>query len=185
MAGLSVDGPKGGRKSLDTEINMIPMIDLLMVTVSFLLLTAVWSTMGRVEASAQVPGPPQITDDPPKVERKIHVSFRGDEAFKVSVREGETVVDSFDVPHAVVHAGGKGHTIDQYPALTTALRQRFESSGMHRAPNDGETDVLVLHSDDDAKYSEVVSVMDSIAGVTKKDRTGHDVAAYRVSFAVK
>ena len=32
---------------------MIPMIDLLMVTISFLLITAVWTTMGRVNASAQ------------------------------------------------------------------------------------------------------------------------------------
>ncbi len=184
MAGISVDGPKGGRKSLDSEINMIPMIDLLMVTVSFLLLTAVWSSMGRVEASAQVPGPTSV-DPPAKIERKLHVSFRGDEAFKVSIREGEAVVDSFDVPHTVVHSGSKDHQTDQYPALTAALRQRFETSGEHRAPTDDATDVLVLHADDAARYAEVVSVMDSIAAVTKKDRTGHDVPAYRVSFAVK
>ena len=43
MGGVNVDnGGKGGRRSLDTEINMIPMIDLLMVTISFLLITAVW-----------------------------------------------------------------------------------------------------------------------------------------------
>jgi len=37
MAGVTVNaGGKGGRKALDSEINMIPMIDLLMVTISFL-----------------------------------------------------------------------------------------------------------------------------------------------------
>jgi hypothetical protein len=30
---------------------MVPMIDLLMVTISFLLITAVWSHMARVNAS--------------------------------------------------------------------------------------------------------------------------------------
>src|SRR5262249_9164018 len=42
MAGVSVGGSRGPRRSLDSEINMIPMIDLLMVTISFLLITAVW-----------------------------------------------------------------------------------------------------------------------------------------------
>ena len=185
MAGISVDGPKGGRKSLDSEINMIPMIDLLMVTVSFLLLTAVWSHMGRVEASTQVPGPPS-TDPTPPVERRVHLSFdEGGTSFKVSVREGEQVVDSFDVPRVAVHAGSKDRPLDRYPALTDALRQRFDTSGTHRAPTDPRTDSLVLHTPDEARYSEVVSVMDSIAGVTKKDSHGHDVAAYQVTFAVR
>ncbi|MDP9148608.1 MAG: biopolymer transporter, partial [Myxococcota bacterium] len=39
MGGVDVGGGgKGKRKSLDSEINMIPMIDLLMVTISFLLI---------------------------------------------------------------------------------------------------------------------------------------------------
>jgi len=59
MGGVSVDsGGHGGRRSLDSEINMIPMIDLLMVTISFLLITAVWSHMARLNADAQVPGHP-------------------------------------------------------------------------------------------------------------------------------
>ena len=59
MAGVSVGGGGGGRRSLDSEINMIPFIDLLMVTIAFLLITAVWSHMARVNADAQVPGPPR------------------------------------------------------------------------------------------------------------------------------
>jgi len=55
MGGVSVDsGGKGGRRSLDSEINMIPMIDLLMVTISFLLITAVWTHMSRINASISV-----------------------------------------------------------------------------------------------------------------------------------
>ena len=55
MAGVDAAPEGGRRRALDSQINMIPMIDLLMVTVSFLLITAVWSTMGRMEASANVP----------------------------------------------------------------------------------------------------------------------------------
>jgi len=42
MAGVNVDtGGKGGRRSVDSEINMIPMIDLLVCAIAFLLITAV------------------------------------------------------------------------------------------------------------------------------------------------
>ena len=58
MAGTMGTGGDGqGRRALDTDINMVPMIDLLMVTIAFLLLTAVWSQMSRIEGSARVPGP--------------------------------------------------------------------------------------------------------------------------------
>ena len=54
MGGVDVGGGGGGkRKALDSEINMIPMIDLLMVTISFLLITAVWTNMARINADAQ------------------------------------------------------------------------------------------------------------------------------------
>jgi len=60
MGGIDVGGGGAGkRKSLDSEINMIPMIDLLMVTISFLLIPAVWTHMARINADAQVPGPPR------------------------------------------------------------------------------------------------------------------------------
>ena len=74
MGGVSVGGGGGGRRSLDSEINMIPFIDLLMVTISFLLITAVWSQMARLNADAQVPGPPREVEpdkiEPEKQDRK-------------------------------------------------------------------------------------------------------------------
>src|SRR6185295_16205575 len=60
MAGVTVGGKAGKRRLLDSEINMIPMIDLLMVTISFLLITAVWVHAQRLEGTAQVPGPPGL-----------------------------------------------------------------------------------------------------------------------------
>jgi biopolymer transport protein ExbD len=81
MGGVNVGGGgNGGRRSLDTEINMIPMIDLLMVTISFLLITAVWVQSSRIDANANVPGPvsetPPCTDaagSPCKPEARLHV----------------------------------------------------------------------------------------------------------------
>jgi len=53
---VDTGGGKGGRKSVDSEVNMIPMIDLLVCCISFLLITAVWSHMSRINAMRRCPG---------------------------------------------------------------------------------------------------------------------------------
>ena len=49
--GVSVDtGGKGGKKSVNADLNLVPYIDLLTCMVAFLLITAVWSQLARLEA---------------------------------------------------------------------------------------------------------------------------------------
>jgi biopolymer transport protein ExbD len=55
MAGISTGGSKSGRKSVDQEVSMVPFIDLLIVTIAFLLVTAVWTSMARIPTSTNVP----------------------------------------------------------------------------------------------------------------------------------
>src|SRR6478672_711215 len=45
-------GGKGGKKPLDTAINLVPFIDLMAVTISFLIFTAVWTQVGRLQVSS-------------------------------------------------------------------------------------------------------------------------------------
>src|SRR2546422_6461034 len=40
---------KGGKKALDAEINLVPFIDLLSCCISFLLITAVWTQLARMD----------------------------------------------------------------------------------------------------------------------------------------
>lgn len=58
----------GGKKSLNVDLNLVPMIDLMIVCVTFLLMTAVWTQTGRinVDQSVQKPQPKQEQTDPPK-----------------------------------------------------------------------------------------------------------------------
>src|SRR3974390_3384823 len=102
MGGVDVGGGGGAgkRKSMDSEINMIPMIDLLMVTISFLLITAVWTHMARINADAQVPGPPRPDVEQEKAEpgKQLHVMMQGEEKFVLIWKQGNTTVDSIDVP---------------------------------------------------------------------------------------
>src|ERR1041384_4886231 len=102
MGGVDVGGGGGGKRKLDSEINMIPMIDLLMVTISFLLITAVWVHSQRLSADAQVPGNP--IDTPPceggecKEDPKLHVQTADPAKFTLVWKQGQTVIRSVDVP---------------------------------------------------------------------------------------
>ena len=42
---------KGGKKPLDAAMNLIPFIDLLSCCISFLLITAVWTQMARMNVT--------------------------------------------------------------------------------------------------------------------------------------
>lgn len=55
MAGISVDGGSSGN-SLDTELNLVPFIDLLSTLVLFLLLSVVWVQVSVIPASVDSKG---------------------------------------------------------------------------------------------------------------------------------
>lgn len=59
---------KGGKKGLNVDLNLVPFIDLMSVCVTFLLMTAVWNTTGRitVDQSVQKPQKQQEQKEPPK-----------------------------------------------------------------------------------------------------------------------
>jgi biopolymer transport protein TolR len=61
---------KGGKKPLDAMINLVPFIDLMAVTIVFLIMTAVWTQLGRLQVSQsgqstseQEPPPTQLQKD--------------------------------------------------------------------------------------------------------------------------
>jgi biopolymer transport protein ExbD len=56
MASISV-GKEHGKRALDSEIPLVPFIDLLLCCVMFLLVTAVWNELSQVKATQQTPGP--------------------------------------------------------------------------------------------------------------------------------
>jgi biopolymer transport protein ExbD len=137
-----------GRKALDAELNMVPMIDLLMVTIAFLLVTAVWSHMSRLEGSAMVGGPERIDPPPPRT-NTLHVDMRPTDRYVLSWRDGQYVVRSRDVPR-------------DGASLARAMGEEWRSSGVHTAPTDVDRDQAVLHTADDTPFSEMVAVMDAI-----------------------
>jgi len=60
--GVSIEsGGKGGRKTVDSELNLIPFIDLLSVCILFLLMTAVWVQISKMSAFTQPSGQATVT----------------------------------------------------------------------------------------------------------------------------
>src|ERR1700758_2705027 len=58
-------GGKSKKKPLDTAINLVPFIDLMAVTISFLIMTAVWTQIGRLQVAST-----GAADDPTNKEQE-------------------------------------------------------------------------------------------------------------------
>lgn len=70
---VSVDtGGKSGKKSVSADLNLVPYIDLLTCMVSFLLITAVWTQLARLEVQQKGQGQAG-TDSPTEIKAKIMV----------------------------------------------------------------------------------------------------------------
>jgi biopolymer transport protein TolR len=59
--GVSIESSSKGRKKVDSELNLIPFIDLLSVCILFLLMTAVWVQISKMSAFSQPSGETTIT----------------------------------------------------------------------------------------------------------------------------
>jgi biopolymer transport protein ExbD len=186
MAGIDTGGGHGGKRATNHEIPLIPFIDFLLCLVAFLLVTAVWSQMARINADARVPGPPK--DEPPeeqKKEKQLHVEMRGERKFQLVWKEGNTVVNTIDIERKAVPVGEKGDIT--FPDLAKKIADEWNTNGSHRAGSDKKFDQAVLHTDNSTPFSDVIAVIDAIyspkrdfsfAGKTEK------VPSFNVTFAV-
>jgi biopolymer transport protein ExbD len=183
MAGVIAASPAGprGRRSLDSELNMIPMIDLLMVTISFLLITAVWTNMARIDADAQVPGAEGAA--PAGVETRLHLELGDPARIVLHWNAGPGVVRSVEIPRREEVTVERGVRKVSFEGLGAKLAEEWEAAGTHRATTDARFDELVLHTADDASYAEIVSAMDAAYGVKRPCARGKACSAFRVVFA--
>src|SRR5579862_5269913 len=190
MGGVSTDsGGKGGRRSLDSEINMIPMIDLLMVTISFLLITAVWSHMARLNADAQVPGPPRPTEEMQKIEpeKQLHIEMRSADKFVLIWKQAGTVISTVDVPRKDVVEKEGNVKVVRFPDLAAKVESEWKTVGTHRDPTDKKLDQAILHTDNETPYGAIIGVIDAVYQVHRPYSTGsktENVPAFNVTFSV-
>jgi biopolymer transport protein ExbD len=190
MGGVDVGGGGGGkRKTLDSEINMIPMIDLLMVTISFLLITAVWTHMSRINADAQVPGPPRPDVEQEKVEpeKQLHVMMQSEDKFVLVWKQGSTTVDQIDVPRkdVVIHQGNQD--VIRFPDLAVKIESEWKAKGQHSNSTDRKLDQAILHTDNKTEFRYIIGVIDAIYQTHRDMNLGSKVEkmpAFNITFAV-
>jgi biopolymer transport protein ExbD len=183
MAGIDVGG-HGGKRPSNHDIPLIPFIDFLLCLVMFLLVTAVWSQMARIEADANVPGPPRPDEqvEPPK-EKELHVEMRGDRKFQLVWKEGSTVINTIDVDRKPVDNSGSV----TYPDLGKKIDSEWKANGAHRAAADKKFDRAILHTDNSTPFADVIAVLDAIYVPQREFAVGaatEKVPAFHVTFAV-
>ena len=143
MGGISVGEGSGGKKSVNSDIPLVPFIDLLLCCVMFLLVTAVWNQLARLDANQQQPGQAAPDDPPPEEKIKVVLQVQSDKYVIAS-----TAGDRDEIPKV----GDKYDT----EALRNKLvdRKRLE-------PNRRD---MVVAPEDGVAYTDVVQAMDLVVG---------------------
>ncbi|MGE0790268.1 MAG: ExbD/TolR family protein [Sandaracinaceae bacterium] len=143
MASISAGGEShGGKKSVDSEIPLIPFIDLLLCCVMFLLVTAVWNKLASVDALLDGPGTPEATMTEPDRDLELPLTVRiGTAGYTVASEAG----DQTEIPKV---AEGEY----DLATLHEHLRAR------HRI--DPNQERVVLTADDGVSYEHIVAAMD-------------------------
>ena len=138
--GTPVSSGKGGKKAVDFQLNLIPLIDLLSVLISFLLINAVWTQVARIEVRQR---PNTELEQPPPQEDEEQLNLTiviDDSGYKVSKKN--TVFKEIDKLDETYDA----------ESLSQVLRGIAEE-------HDDNHDVIIT-SADKVPYEELIRVMD-------------------------
>lgn len=141
MAGISVGGEGGGKKSVNHEIPLIPFIDLLLCCVMFLLVTAVWNQLARINANQQAPS----AQAPDNMEQKIKLVLQVQNTGYVLA---STAGDRLEIPKVA----------EKFDV--ESLREKLQDR-KRLEPNRRD---LIVAPEDGVLYSDVVETMDTVVG---------------------
>jgi biopolymer transport protein ExbD len=140
-------GGKKRKKSLDAVINVVPAIDLLSCCIAFLLFTAVWTQISRLQVQQFGAGAPE----PPAAEQQKQLLVTlavGERGMNLSTSDGLAV----DIP--LERAGAE-------------LRQDLKSLGdrLKQLRSDHpEAAAVTVSAEDTVLYGDLVQVIDTCVG---------------------
>jgi len=189
MGGVDV-GDSGKKRSTNSEINMVPFIDLLMCTIAFLLITAVWVTNSRINADAQVPGPPdpQKELNPTTPEKVLHLHI-GESEFSLVWKQGATVVSENKIPKTPVELdSSEGGKILRYPDLAKKIEDEWKQQRGHFDQADKKLDQAMLYSDNRTSFRELIAVIDALYSPKREMKLGDQVKqvpVFNMTFSVR
>lgn len=137
MAGIDTGGGHGDRKSVNQEIPLVPFIDFLLCCVMFLLVTAVWNQLARIETRNELVGETLAGDEEPPAIRRLLVRADG---YTLVIGDESRVIPRL------------GSELDR-AELARSLRALVQA--------DPRRDDLVVEPADGVRYLEIVEAMDT------------------------
>jgi biopolymer transport protein ExbD len=190
MGGVDVESGGKKKRATNSEVNMIPFIDLLMCTIAFLLLTAVWVTNSRMNADAQVPGPPdpQKELNPQTPEKVLHLHI-GENEFSLVWKQGATVISENKVTKTPLELdSGEGSKILRYPDLAKKIEDEWKQQKGHFDVADRKLDQCTLYSDNRTQFRELIAVIDALYSPKRDMKVGDQVKkvpVFNMTFSVR
>jgi biopolymer transport protein ExbD len=139
MASLDVGSKSGGRKSMDANIPLIPILDLLLCCLMFLLVTAVWNSLAAISVSQRGPGSPsadQVAED--KLQLVLLVTTRG---YELSTTAGDRIV---------IPARGDTHDVGALNEKLGTYRNAYPSQ-----------DSITVSAEDGVAYESLIAALDA------------------------
>jgi len=149
--GMPEEGGSGRKKkkSLDATINVVPAIDLLSCCIAFLLFTAVWTQISRLQVQQLGTGAPEpeVTEQ----QKQLMVTLAmGERGFNLSTSAGTSI----DIP--ALGRGAQNEVRFDLKALGENLKQL--KSGFPDASS------ITVSAEDTVSYGDLVEVIDACVG---------------------
>jgi biopolymer transport protein ExbD len=150
--GMLEEGGGTGKKkkrSLDAVINVVPAIDLLSCCISFLLFTAVWTQISRLQVQQLGTGAPE--PEMTEQQKQLLVTLAmGERGFALATSAGTSI----DIP--ALGRGDKGEIRFDLKGLADQLKQL--KSGFPDASS------ITVSAEDTVSYGDLVQVIDTCIG---------------------
>jgi biopolymer transport protein TolR len=142
-------GGKRKKKSLDAVINVVPAIDLLACCITFLLYTAVWTQISRLQVQQLGTGAPEIEQTDSQKQLIVTLAM-GERGFALSTSAGLAI----DIPN--LGRGQDGLVRFDLKGLGERLKQ-LKSSNPDAA-------AVTVSAEDTVPYGDLVQVIDTCVG---------------------
>lgn len=143
MAGgmdLGTNG-KGGKKPLDSALNLVPFIDLMAVLIVFLIMSAVWTQLNRLQVS-QAGSDSPVVAVPEQLPLRVRVTER---VLLLSVGPDQRA------PLNITRDARGRLEVDALTAQLTELKRAFP-----------DTTAFTVEAEDDVKYEDLIRVLDAV-----------------------
>lgn len=137
---ISSGGPRGRKKEVNFELNLIPFIDILSVCVCFLLVTTVFMSLGSFHVNQAIGDTKQ---DETLKDQSLMVSFGDRGEVKIDIQQGEKTVRSFGIK------GSKGQL--DFNGIEKWMKQFSQT--------DQEIKTVLLLPNPVTKYDELIQLM--------------------------